>query len=201
MTKTTKFKTREEWLGFVTAGLRPAYAKAGYPIAKEVRFAIGFTSNGYRGKAIGECWDTKASQDKHAEIFIRPDQDDPEKVAGILAHELVHAAVGVKEGHKGKFKSACKALGFEGPMRSTLPGEAMMANVVRPILKLAGALPHKKLSAMRGPTKKQGTRLLKCECAECGYVVRVTAKWLEAAGAPFCGHKSHGRMECDGAED
>lgn len=32
---------------------------------------------------------------------------------------------------------------------------------------------------------------------ECGYVVRVTGKWIEAAGAPYCGTKSHGRMVCE----
>jgi hypothetical protein len=34
--------------------------------------------------------------------------------------------------------------------------------------------------------KKQGTRLIKCECPECGYIARVTAKWLDEAGAPIC---------------
>lgn len=196
-----KFKTREEWLSFVTQELRPAFAKAGVPVPKEVRFAIGFTSHGYRGKAIGECWDSKASGDKHAEIFIKPTEHKPERVAGILAHELVHASVGVKHGHKAPFKKACNALGFEGPMRSALPSEAMMTAIVRPVLKRAGKLPHSALSAMRGPTKKAGTRLLKAECPTCGYVVRVTKKWLEAGGAPFCGTKAHGRMVCEADDD
>jgi hypothetical protein len=201
MTK-QRFNTREEWLSFVTAGLRPAFAGVGAPIPAKVRFAIGFTSAGYRSKAIGECWSTEASGDRHAEIFIKPDQDNAEKVAGILAHELVHAAVGVEEGHKGRFRTTCKALGFEGPMRSTLPGEVMMDKVVRPILVKAGELPHKKLRAYK-VAKKQGTRLLKAECNTCGYTVRVTKKWIEEAGAPYCGHKSHGRMLCEdiGGED
>lgn len=45
--------------------------------------------------------------------------------------------------------------------------------------------------------KKQSTRLLKAECAECGYVVRVTAKWVNEVGAPRCGVKAHGVMVCD----
>jgi hypothetical protein len=195
-----KFKTREEWLTFVSNELRPAFAKVGQPIPAKVRFALGFTSNGYKSKSIGECWDTAASGDRHAEIFIKPDQDDAKKVAGILAHELVHAAVGVKEGHKGKFRTTCKALGFTGPMRSTLPGDEMQKNVMDPILKKAGPLPHKKMTFHSGK-KKQTTRLLKAECEKCGYTVRVTAKWLNEAGAPYCGHIKHGRMVCEMPDD
>lgn len=196
MAKAQKFKTREEWLTFVSNQLRPHFVRVKAPIPVAVRFALGFTGAGYRSKAIGECWDTKSSGDRHAEIFIKPDQDDPVKVGGILAHELVHAAVGVKEGHKGRFRSTCKALGFEGPMRSTLPGKVMQREVMDPILKLAGVLPHKKMSFKSGK-KKQGTRLLKAECATCGYTVRITAKWLQL-GAPYCGHiKGHGRLACE----
>lgn len=194
-----KFKTREEWLGFVTQELRPVYKAVGAPIPKEVRFAIGFTSAGYRSKAIGECHDYKASGDKHAEIFIKPDQDKAVLVAGILAHELVHAAVGNKEGHKGKFRTTCLALGFTRKMRSALPDTKMQTEVMDPILKNAGPLPHRKLTTYR--IKKQTTRLLKAECKTCGYVVRLSAKWA-AVGLPFCGFvKVHGRMVCEDADE
>lgn len=191
-----RFKTREEWLTFVCNELRPAFAAVHAPIPLKVRFALGFTSAGYRSKAIGECWATTASGDNTAEIFIKPDQDSPVKVAGILAHELVHAAVGVKEGHKGRFRTVCKALGFTKKMREALPDKEMQRVVMDPIIKKAGPLPHKKMSFTSGK-KKQGTRLLKAECATCGYTVRITAKWLEL-GAPYCGHiKGHGRLVCE----
>lgn len=95
-----KFKTREEWLGFIRDEMRPHFKAVGAPIPDKVRFSIGFTSHGYRSKAIGECWDVSVSGDRHAEIFIKPNQDKPETVAGILIHELVHAAVGIKEGQR-----------------------------------------------------------------------------------------------------
>src|SRR3546814_3233076 len=65
--------------------------------------AIGFTSAGAKGKAIGECWDNRLSADGHFEIFIRPDLAHapdamPAQIAAILAHELVHAAVGIPAG-------------------------------------------------------------------------------------------------------
>lgn len=34
--------------------------------------------------------------------------------------------------------------------------------------------------------KKKGTYLLKCECQSCGYIARVTAKWIDQAGEPIC---------------
>lgn len=44
---------------------------------------------------------------------------------------------------------------------------------------------------------KQTTRLKKAECSQCGYTVRVTAKWLEF-GPPGC--PQHGPMDTDDAE-
>ncbi|HCF6730452.1 TPA: hypothetical protein NII60_000284 [Pseudomonas aeruginosa] len=40
--------------------------------------------------------------------------------------------------------------------------------------------------------KKQSTRLKKVECSECGYVARVTQKWLDKSGPPHC--PEHGEM-------
>jgi len=195
-----RFTTREEWLVFVANELRPYYKAHDCEIPADVRFAIGFTSTGYRSNRIGECWSPKASGDKHIEILIKPTESKPEQVAGILAHELIHAWDRCENGHKTPFKHAMKRLGFEGKATQAMPGADMMAKVIAPILKKAGPLPHAALAAFK-MKKKQTTRLLKCECAECGYTVRVTAKWLEEAGAPYCGHKSHGRMQCDAIED
>lgn len=47
-------------------------------------------------------------------------------------------------------------------------------------------------------TPKQTTRLRKAVCADCGYTVRVTSKWLEI-GPPGCPH--HGPMDVDGEAD
>lgn len=194
--KKPRFKTREEWLTFVSNQLRPHFARVNAPIPVKVRFALGFTSAGYRSKAIGECWSTVASGDGTTEIFIKPDRDSPKEVANILAHELVHAAVGVKHGHKAPFKKVCVALGLEGKATHALPGAAMQREIMDPIIKKAGPLPHKKMSFTSGK-KKQTTRLLKAECNTCGYVVRLTKVWA-AAGLPFCGTSvKHGRMACD----
>lgn len=192
-----KFKTREEWLTYVADKLRPTYKAAGHAIPVKVRFAVGFCSTGERGKRVGECWYPEASGDKSVEIFIKPDQFNPVTVAGILAHELVHAAVGNECGHKGAFRMLCNKLGFTGKMTQAEPGPDMQRTVMDPILKRAGKLPHAALVGKVTDRKKQSTRLLKAECETCGYTVRVTKKWAEL-GLPYCGHiKQHGRMICE----
>jgi hypothetical protein len=49
--------------------------------------------------------------------------------------------------------------------------------------------------AFRAKKLKLKTYQLKCVCIRCGMVARTTAKWLVSHGAPFCGLKTHGRMQ------
>src|SRR3546814_1777644 len=101
----------------------------------------------------------------------------PAQIAAILAHELVHAAVGIPAGHGKAFKRAALGLGLVGPMRATTPGEAFLA-AIAPILESVGPLPHARLDTDGESTapKKQKTRMLKCECATCGYTVRTARR-------------------------
>jgi len=125
---------RESWLNGVAAGMAPPFEALRAPLPDRVRVAIGFTSAGRRSRAIGECWDNRRSADGHFEIFIRPDLAHapdamPAQIAAILAHELVHAAVGIKAGHGKSFKRIALGLGLVGPMRATTPGEAFLATI------------------------------------------------------------------------
>ena len=194
---------RESWLNRVALGMAPMFEALDAPLPARARVAIGFTSRGAKGKAIGECWDNRLSGDGHFEIFIRPDLAHapdamPAQIAAILAHELVHAAVGIPAGHGKAFKRVALGLGLVGPMRATTPSEAFLVSVA-PILDAAGPLPHARLDTAGETTapKKQTTRLLKCECAECGYTVRTARKWLEQADAPLCPIEGHGAMQHD----
>ena len=160
---------RESWLNRVAVGMAPLFTALGTPLPDRVRVAIGFTSRGAKGRAIGECWDNRLSGDGHFEIFIRPDLAHapdamPAQIAAILAHELVHAAVGIAAGHGKAFKRVAVGLGLIGPMRATTPGDAFLA-VVAPILAAAGPLPHARLDTGGETTapKKQATRMLKCD--------------------------------------
>ena len=66
---------------------------------------------------------------------------DPMRVAGVLAHELVHATVGTQHGHKGPFTKLAKAIGLEGKMTATTEGDAFK-QAVAPILEAVGPYPH-----------------------------------------------------------
>ena len=194
-------QTREAWLNAVATGMAPLFDRLDAPLPGHVRVAIGFTSTGRKGKSIGECWDNRRSADGHFEIFIRPDlAHDPEampsQIAAILAHELVHAAVGIPAGHGKLFKRVAVGLGLEGPMRATTPGAAFLSTIA-PILAEAGPLPHARLNTTAETTapKKQAARMLKCECATCGYTVRTARKWLEQIGPPVCPVEGHGPMQ------
>lgn len=185
---TQQIETREQWLITATNALRPHFAAADYTIPDNVRVTCGWPSKSAlarKNQRIGECWSDKASAGKVFEIFITPSLADPAAVLPVLVHELVHATVGLEAKHGKVFKRCAEAVGLEGKMRSTHAG----AELVRQLATLAqgiGRYPHHELRGMTTGEKKQGTRLVKAECACCGYTVRVTRKWLDQAGAPLC---------------
>lgn len=200
--------------------MAPRFEQLGYPLP-EFRVSIGFTSGGMRSNANAEVWSNTASADGKFEILIRPDVGDSTMAAALLAHELTHAAVGLKEGHKGKFVQVMIALGLTKPFTSTVPTDAFR-EWVGPFIEELGDIPHGSLRwSLPGMPKrtpgagkvagairigmeaervqelvtsakpKQTTRLLKAACNECGYTVRVTQRWLDI-GPPHC--PQHGAM-------
>ena len=186
-------QNRETWLNVMKQEMRPMFEAAGAPIPANVRVSVGFPSTGKRGRRIGECWSDKASADGTFEILIRPDQADAMDVAQILAHELIHAAVGLECGHKGPFKRVAVAIGLQGKMTATVAGPKFV-EAVQPFIEKHGDIPHAKLGAQaeRSGPKKQTARMIKCVC-NCGYTVRMARKWIEEVGAPHC--PAHGEMK------
>jgi len=177
------FKHREVWLHAVTERLRPIFASHDGTIPDNIRLTCGFPSvrafaTPQRG---GECWSDAKSADGHFEIMVSPVLADPMRVAGVPAHELIHAT-GL-HGHKGPFATLARAIGLEGKMTATSEGEAFK-QAVAPILEAVGPYPHAELS--KKTRTKQGTRLLKLQCPICPYTVRITRKWLDEVGAPAC---------------
>jgi hypothetical protein len=183
---------RQKWLEDAMQEFRIIFFTKGYTVPEKVRISIGFPRGMHGGKkAIGQCWSHKASSDGYYEIFASPElgndgKPKPSATADMLetvAHEMVHATVGTECGHKGAFRICAMTVGFEGPMTHTPAGPGMKAHIAAIVAKLgeypAGALN----AAMR---KKQGTRLIKCQCDECDYTARVTRKWIAEAGTPIC---------------
>src|SRR5580704_6781485 len=117
------FKHRETWLHAVADRLRPIFTAHGATIPDKIRLACGFPSTrafSAKHRRLGECWSGAASADEHVEIMISPVLDDPMRVAGVLAHELIHATG--RHGHRGPFAELARAIGLEGKMTGTAEG-------------------------------------------------------------------------------
>lgn len=195
--------TRESWLlAFVDAS-RPQFEAAGAPLPEAIRVAIGMPSAGARSNVIGECWTFAASADGAVEIFIRPSlQSDASRVADVLTHELIHAALGIEEGHGHGFRRVMKALGLSGKATATVAGPEWHT-WADPILADLGPLPGAALmdSAVKGGKKKQTTRYLKVVCTDCEWQARVTAKHLEGRELRCPDAHCEGLLKKDGSDE
>lgn len=204
---------RETWLNRLAEKMAPRFAELGHPIPR-FRVAVGWTSAGKASHIGGECWHSKNSADKVFEILIAPILDDSMTVAATLAHELNHAAVGFKHGHKGEFAKNMVKLGLLRPFTSSTAGPFFI-EWVQPFINELGAIPHARIILQRersaelgenadeagedddeggssNQKKKQTTRMKKCLCETCRFTVRITQKWLDTVGAPHC--PDHGAM-------
>jgi hypothetical protein len=143
---------REAWLKAVIRRLAPMFREWGHPVPFNIRVTCGFPSTrplaGQRNQRIGECWYADASKDSHVEIMISPVLDDPMRVAGVLAHELIHAACGPEVGHKGPSRSSPRSSAWKGKMTATTEGEAFK-QFIQPILDDIGPYPHAALNARK----------------------------------------------------
>ena len=182
--------TREQWLALVTARLRTHFRDTGAEdLPQNVRASCGFPSRSAlarRTRRVGECWTDGASADKTFEIFVSPLLADGLMVAATLAHECVHATVGLAAKHGAKFRTLARAIGLDGKMTATVPGEAFKQWYASQNLP---PYPHGALTPNAQRTV-QSTRLLKVECPQCAaegepYIARMSAKTLER-GAPLC---------------
>lgn len=182
---TTMHTTREAWLNAMTDLLRPDFESADATLPDHVRMTCGFPSRGGRpGKkqVLGECWPSGQSEDNHFEVFITPMRHNPVTVAGILVHELVHAAVGCDCGHRGAFRTVAITLGLEGKMTETNISESLKEKLQDHVERL-GPYPHASLHMLEKPP--QSTRMKKVECPECGWMCRASQKWIDI-GLPTC---------------
>jgi len=173
--------TREEYL-----------IKAGYALQLDVfkdhvvpafKVSTGFTGPKKGLKAIGGCWRKEASADDMAQIYISPVIDDSIEVLAVLIHEIIHVIV-PDAGHKGPFKRIAKAVGLTGKMTATVAGPELTERL-NALVERIGKYPHAKLNPALSGKKKQGTRLLKASCVDCGYTVRITRQWADL-GLPAC---------------
>lgn len=182
-------RTREAWLGRVYRELRRVFEATGHTLPERIRFSCGWPPGSRGGKktTLGVCFFKEASADHSVEIFVSPIIAESLMAAGVLAHELVHAALGTP-GHGKDFKALALAIGLEGPMKEALPGAALN-EALRAIVESIGPYPHAELGAGQAADKpiKQTTRMRKVVCPECPepYIVRMSQATINR-GLPTC---------------
>lgn len=187
-----KHKTREEWLNAAADLILEKYREVfemhfgdlGIAHLEHLKVSTGFPSRGGLTTVIGQCWKSKAAEDEVTHhIFINPRLTDIVEVVATLAHEMVHAADDGEHKHKGPFVRCVRDMGLDGKATATFAGAAF-ADWARGLDTKIGSYPHTGLVPL-AVEKKQGTRMLKLECPQCGYVCRTTQKWLDV-GRPTC---------------
>jgi len=200
--KANTHTTREGWLQDATKALCPYFESLGYKLPENIRHAIAFTSGGKRGME-GECWHPESSADGHYEIFIRPDNDAPLDVLGILVHELIHTLLPLDAKHGKPFRDVALRIGLEGKMTHTKPTAPLLERLTV-MADALGPLPHGALNFAGGADRprKSGAKYLKAECgASCGYTIRLIAKWAKF-GMPLCQvDPAHGPLHCEIPEE
>ena len=182
-------KTREEYLLAVAQKAEVELFKPnGYTLPK-YRVTCGFPHKGAfslkRGR-IGECWPPVLSKDGTTEIIVSMVVDDPKQAIGVLIHEMVHAAVGCKHGHRGPFRKLALAVGLEGKMTATTESQELIENFINPVISELGNYGHASIDYSQ--RKKQSTRMIKVECNNCGIKFRASRTVADQCYCcPVCG--------------
>jgi hypothetical protein len=177
---------REHWLEECGQRIKPRLEEIVEKKMPKFSISCGFPSRGglsTKKPIIGQCWPGVVSKGVH-QMFIAPTIANEITVSATIAHEMAHAIVGTKAGHKGPFIPAIRGMGLIGKPTATEAGDVFV-DFIKPILKMLGPYPHVAMVA-NNKYKSQPTRLIKCQCTGCGYTVRTTAKWLDLSGTPIC---------------
>lgn len=187
-----KVTTRDEWLLAVASAMKPWFADLDFPMP-EFEIKSGFPSTGSRGGNTAETW--VQEEDASFVIFVRPDRSDPVEVAGAIAHQMCKIACGAKDTHGHLFRHLAISIGLKGRKTEAKPGRLFL-ELSDPILKQVGDLPSAEMTPTSSqPSVKQTTRQIKVSCQKCGYVARVSRKWIDQVGPPHC--PLHGAMKPD----
>ena len=115
---------REWWLFEATKFLLALMVEQGLE-AVPVRVSCGWPSRGGMGQGkhvIGQCFAQEVCADGVSQIFVSPRIHESIEVLGTLLHELIHASVGCRHGHKKPFSQAAHKVGLVGPPTATSVG-------------------------------------------------------------------------------
>lgn len=205
---TTARPTREAWLEAAIEAFRPRFIEYGYPLPTLVHISVGFAYGAKRESPgiAGQAWKRDASSDGINHVFISPEIGDTVEVLATLVHELVHVALDLEDGHRGRFAEIATRAGLEGPMLATRPS-LDLATEMMTLSAVLGEYPHGELDVSRvavkpgvpvpvgpdgGPIRwstgprPQTNRWFSIKCPADGYIAKTSRRWLEQ-GAPLCG--------------
>ena len=110
----------------------------------------------------------------------RKTKEQTSRVADILLHEMIHT-VFPYDGHKGGFRTLAKAAGLEGKMTATIASKALNERINKEVIKVLGRYPHKEVKLIPRGKRGKGSRLILCECPDCGIKLRLSRKWIDEA--------------------
>ena len=126
---------------------------------------------------------------------MEPILDDSARVADVLTHELIHAALPEGEKHGPNFRRAMKALGLEGKATATVAGDGWREWAL-PIIEQLGRFPGAALHARKvGGSPAQKNRQLKLACEDCGFICRAAKSHIEAHEHLICPTGCGGLLE------
>lgn len=153
-----------------------------------------------RKNALGWFWSSRWAKGEVVshEINLSAEHLNEHNMGETLIHELAHAENHHNEirdcdktgrRHNKKFKTQAEALGLIVEKAGSLGWASTKLGTAAQLFLEDIAFDRSLFELFRAGAEskegKAGTRMLKCECPDCGYVVRTTAKWL-AIGCPTC---------------
>jgi len=202
---------RETWLLTAYTAVGKIFAREGFdlPPVEQIKISTGFglATKGENKSILGQTIAPGGAADgKTWTIFVSPVLATGEDALNVLCHEALHVTAGCD--HGSAFARAGKTLGLEGKPTEMLPGPALQAELMLLAMELGdyphvavdmakvlasepaeGDRPRARARVTTGPAR-QTCRYVRCACTTegcdaAGYLVRVTARWLEV-GPPLC---------------
>ena len=179
-------------------------------VIDDAKIVYGAGNSGTRGVTYFGAWQNGDPDQQHSFVEVCAfGESDPVQIAGTTLHELAHVIAGFEAGHGKDWKATCASVGlrrahaagqqyilayFSPDIRMAIAGMNNPSDG-RPIVTRANGFTPKNprpcgaVIGVRGGKsrgKGSGSRMKKVSCGSCGYVARVTSKWLTEAGAPLC---------------
>lgn len=184
---------REAWLieagDYLMADILKPLVKPYKLKTPPVKYSVSYAPNTRTGSAtLGVCSSRSASTGGHNEIFISPELDGSrsQDVMGVLLHELIHAYLDNEDGHKGRFAKIATAVGFERPLTTFKPSEALK-ETLQSYIDLLGPIPHDKMDyASIKPKQKSRHLLVKCSHDDCEFQFRTSRKQIDLMQHDTC---------------